>query len=75
MEALMRGQKIEAIKIVRQEQGVGLKEAKDAVEVYLASRPDVAGQLQSANLGIKRVVLLVVLVALALFLFMLFRRA
>jgi ribosomal protein L7/L12 len=31
-DALQRGQKIEAIKLYRQATGVGLKEAKDAVE-------------------------------------------
>ena len=33
--ALWKGQMIEAIKVVRQEQNLGLKEAKDAVEAYL----------------------------------------
>ncbi len=32
------GQKIEAIKVHREQTGVGLKEAKDAVEAYLDSR-------------------------------------
>jgi hypothetical protein len=32
--ALDRGQKIEAIKLMRERTGLGLKEAKDAVETY-----------------------------------------
>ncbi|MEQ1793138.1 MAG: ribosomal protein L7/L12 [Nitrospira sp.] len=37
--ALMRGSKIEAIKIVRQDRSSGLKEAKDLVDVYVQSQP------------------------------------
>ncbi|CAM3732786.1 ribosomal protein L7/L12 [Occultella aeris] len=33
-ELLARGKKIEAIKVYREETGVGLKEAKDAVERF-----------------------------------------
>lgn len=40
--ALNRGNKIEAIKIVRRERGVELKAAKDAVEEYLRSQPALA---------------------------------
>lgn len=40
VEALGRGQKIEAIKIVREIKGLGLKDSKDAVDHYLKSRPD-----------------------------------
>lgn len=32
LDALRRGQKIEAIKLLREQTGIGLKEAKDAVE-------------------------------------------
>jgi ribosomal protein L7/L12 len=34
LAALERGQKIEAIRIVREEQGLGLREAKDLVEAH-----------------------------------------
>ena len=37
--ALWKGQMIEAIKVVRQEQNLGLKEAKDAVDAYLKTQP------------------------------------
>ncbi|BFU88848.1 MAG: hypothetical protein NTAFB01_00350 [Nitrospira sp.] len=39
VEALWHGNVIEAIKVVRQERKIGLKEAKKAVEAYLASQP------------------------------------
>jgi hypothetical protein len=36
---LHHGRKIEAIRIIREAQGLGLKEAKDAVEAYIQSQP------------------------------------
>ena len=39
VEALWHGNVIEAIKVVRQEQGIGLKDAKDSVDAYIASQP------------------------------------
>jgi len=39
ISALHRANKIEAIKVLREEQGIGLKEAKDAVEEYLRTQP------------------------------------
>ncbi len=38
-EALWQGNVIEAIKVVRQERNIGLNEAKEAVEIYIASEP------------------------------------
>lgn len=52
--ALERGNKIEAIKLVREAQAIGLKEAKDAVERYLKLNPAVAAKyeaVQAANRG------------------------
>ena len=37
IDALRRGNKIEAIKLTREQTGLGLKESKDAVEQVLAS--------------------------------------
>ena len=42
--ALNRRNKIEAIKIVREETGLGLKEAKDVVERYVAGDPPFSSQ-------------------------------
>jgi hypothetical protein len=39
VEALWHGNVIEAIRVVRQEGNIGLKEAKDLVDAYLASQP------------------------------------
>jgi hypothetical protein len=40
VEALENGRMIQAIKIVRERSGMGLKEAKDTVDRYLAAHPD-----------------------------------
>ncbi|MGH7259284.1 MAG: 50S ribosomal protein L7/L12 [Nitrospiraceae bacterium] len=47
--ALEQGQTIEAIKIVRLESGIGLKESKDLVDGYLKSRPDLQRRLAAAQ--------------------------
>jgi len=39
VSALWRGEVIEAIKLVRLKQNIGLKEAKDQVDAYLRSQP------------------------------------
>jgi len=39
VDALWQGNVIEAIKLVRQERNVGLTEAKDLVDTYIASQP------------------------------------
>ena len=47
--ALLKGNKIEAIKIVRRERGVDLKEAKDIVEQHVAAHPGLQIQFESAQ--------------------------
>jgi len=47
--ALEQGNTIEAIKIVRLEQGIGLKESKDLVDAYLKSRPDLQRRLEAVQ--------------------------
>lgn len=44
--ALNAGRKIEAIKIVRERQGIGLKEAKELVDSYVAVHPEIGAQLE-----------------------------
>lgn len=39
IEALWQGNVIGAIKVVRQERKIGLKEAKDLVDAYIGSQP------------------------------------
>ena len=65
--ALTKGHKIEAIKIVRQEWSLGLKEAKDAVETYVKTRPDLTSQFQEAGNNRLWLWLLVLLTAILLF--------
>jgi len=56
--ALYNGNKIEGIKIVRRERNIGLKEAKDAVEEYLASQPLLQSNIAATQREGKRGVLL-----------------
>jgi hypothetical protein len=43
--AIQRGRKIDAIKILREETGVGLKEAKHTVDAYVRRHPAMASQI------------------------------
>lgn len=65
--ALEQGSTIEAIKIVRLERGLGLKESKDLVDAYLGSRPDLQRRLAAAQAEVRQrfVRWLVILLALA----------
>jgi ribosomal protein L7/L12 len=58
ISALYQGNKIEAIKIIREERGLGLKEAKDAVEDYVRGHPALQSSLAGAQAQVKRSVLL-----------------
>jgi ribosomal protein L7/L12 len=55
--ALHEGRKIDAIKIVRREQQVDLKEAKDAVDAYIRSQPALEAELDARQAGATRAVL------------------
>ena len=46
VDALWQGNVIGAIKVVRQEQNVGLKEAKEQVDVYIASQPSLKKKME-----------------------------
>ncbi len=58
ISALHRGNKIEAIKIVRKERNIGLKEAKDAIEDYVRTQPAIQSSLGAAQIEAKRSALL-----------------
>lgn len=45
------GNKIEAIKVLRVEQHIGLKEAKDIVDDYIASHPELIQESASGSVG------------------------
>ena len=47
--ALQAGDKIGAIKIVRQERGTDLKDSKDIVEAYVRSQPALQAEVDAAN--------------------------
>jgi ribosomal protein L7/L12 len=70
--ALTAGGKIEAIKLLREENGAGLKEAKDIIDAYLASRPDLSAAMnaeqQARQRGFLRVLVCIGLFAAAAFL-------
>jgi ribosomal protein L7/L12 len=54
LAALQRGNKVEAIRAVRKERRLGLKEAKDAVEAYLRTQPSLQRKIDSARAEAKR---------------------
>jgi len=49
INALWAGKKIDAIKLLREQQNIGLKEAKDAVDQYIESDPALKQQLQTSG--------------------------
>jgi ribosomal protein L7/L12 len=72
--ALQAGNKIEAIKIFRQERGTDLKDAKDAVEAYIAAQPALREAFAAAQAKARNNLLtwgsLLVLGALVLYFFL-----
>lgn len=46
--AIKAGRKIEAIKLVREQQNLGLKEAKARVEAYIDSQPALKAEMQAS---------------------------
>lgn len=65
--ALSRGRKLEAIKLLREDKRIGLKEAKDMVEDYAKSRPELSMRIERAQGEQKRTFLtwVVILAVLA----------
>ena len=49
ISALARGNKVEAIKLVREERRLGLKEAKDLVDEYLRTNPSAQASFSTAQ--------------------------
>jgi ribosomal protein L7/L12 len=54
VSALQRGSKIEAIKLLREAQGIGLKESKETIERHLASHPELQRRMDAANADARR---------------------
>ena len=65
VHAIQHGRKIEAIKHVRQHYQVGLKQAKQIVEEYIAENGGAENeQPETAGLTIERVILLLIVAAI-----------
>lgn len=74
IDALRRGNKIEAIKILREEQHLGLKEAKGQVEAYVRSQPELQRKLDAMQAEAKQgcvrwVIIVLVLLACGYYFF------
>ena len=69
VEMLWRGEVIEAIKLVRVEQNLGLKEAKDLVDAYIRSQPSLRQKMEQTQSEmwqkLKRGLLIALIVAAA----------
>jgi hypothetical protein len=65
LAALARGSKIEAIKIVRETQGLGLKEAKELVDAWQDAHPAPRTAGPRTDSGLRRVVMIALLIAAA----------
>jgi ribosomal protein L7/L12 len=69
--ALVRGDKIAAIKVVRERYGLGLKEAKDAVDRYVAAHPELRTAMEESagvrNRGCLLAVVVAVLAAIGVY--------
>jgi ribosomal protein L7/L12 len=66
IEAIRQGKKVEAIKLLRVEQNIELKEAKERVEDYVRHDPWLQRSLQQSQSEAKRGLILWVLGLLAL---------
>jgi ribosomal protein L7/L12 len=64
--ALHAGNKIEAIKCLREAQRLDLKNAKDRVEAYIASRPELAAAWAAGQAEARRNAVIAVLVLAAI---------
>ena len=73
LAALWKGEMVEAIKVVRLERNIGLKEAKDAVDAYARMQPELQKRMAVAqaerNQGCLRWLAAAVLLALAAYWF------
>jgi len=49
LNAIHTGRKIDAIKLLRKERGLGLKEAKDIVDAYTVANPQLVVQRSSSG--------------------------
>ncbi|MEG0131388.1 MAG: ribosomal protein L7/L12 [Acinetobacter sp.] len=74
IQALQEGQMIKAIKIIREKTGLGLKESKDLIELYLQNHPQEQLRLktqlaQRSRSGIKLLVAIIFFLAILMWFF------
>ncbi|PKO50861.1 MAG: 50S ribosomal protein L7/L12 [Betaproteobacteria bacterium HGW-Betaproteobacteria-20] len=69
IDALKQGRKIEAIKLIRQLNGLGLKEAKDLIDDYLRSHPELQSQEKIKESSLSVVIIFLVLIFTAYWFF------
>ena len=73
IEMLWRGEMVEAIKLVRVERHLGLKESKDLVDAYMRSQPALRQKLEQAQTvtwqTLKRVIIALIVAAAAAYFF------
>jgi ribosomal protein L7/L12 len=73
VEMLWRGDVIAAIKVVRAERNLGLKEAKDLVDAYIRSQPSLRQKMEQAQTEmwqkLKRGLLVALIFAAAAYIF------
>lgn len=62
--ALQRGSKIDAIKQLRAARGVDLRTAKQTIDGYLGTHPDLARRFQHPGGGLRALIVFVLLVTL-----------
>lgn len=66
LAAIGAGRKIDAIKLLREHQNLGLKEAKEIVDGHLSDHPPAAGQdIGKSDTGLGRLVLVALIAAAA----------
>lgn len=64
VSALEQGNKIEAIKLVREAHGLDLKDSKQRVEAFIATRPDLAGAFAEKGARVRRIVLVIAVLSI-----------
>ncbi|MBV1931026.1 MAG: hypothetical protein KUG71_04850 [Porticoccaceae bacterium] len=58
LAAVHAGRKIDAIKLLRGHRGIGLKEAKQVIEIYIAQNPElITAKPSREGVGLARIVL------------------
>ncbi len=65
IEAIEHGNKIEAIKLLRESTGLGLKEAKDIIDAYEDSRPAGSQAMRRGDTTNGGIIIVIVLAVLA----------